>query len=164
MMPVLIGVGGALAGTIIGALLTQLLQRRNLASAKVHDARIDAYRTFAAAVMNYRSALMGRWIQEHEGPAAVEAENVYQLRSAVWAAYFQVVLVAGDPEITARAERARATTHAIKRAASREELDAGDVASREAVGSFAAVARYEVSAVRVKRPALVAAAGLDRQP
>ncbi|MEU4690791.1 hypothetical protein [Actinoplanes sp. NPDC023714] len=151
MTPVLIGVAGALAGTIIGALITQFLQRRNVASAKVHDARIDAYRTFAAAVMNYRSALMGRWISENEGRPDGEAENVYTLRSAVWAAYFQVALVAGDPAIGASAERAREITHAIKRAKTREELEAGDRASRDAVGQFTAVARHEVSAVRAKR-------------
>ncbi|GAA3260694.1 hypothetical protein ACFO1B_56620 [Dactylosporangium siamense] len=148
MIPVFVGVAGALAGTVIGALLTQLLQRRNTASAKVHDARLDAYRTFAAVTMNYRSALMDRWLLEHEGRAGAEAEHVYTLRSEVWAAYFQVVLVAGDREIAARAERAREATHAIKRATSRHELEASDVASREAVGRFADLARHEVSAVR----------------
>jgi hypothetical protein len=164
MMPVLIGVGGALAGTIIGSLLTQLLQRRNAASAKVHDARIDAYRTFAAAVMNYRSSLMDRWLNEHEGRCGAEAENVYTLRSAVWAAYFQVVLMAGDPEITARAAKAREITHAMKQATTREQLNAGDVASRDAVGRFADIARHEVSAVRARGRAWQLPTGGDRSP
>jgi len=164
MMPVLIGVGGALAGTIIGALLTQLLQRRNVASAKVHDARIDAYRTFATVVMNYRSSLMDRWLNQHEGREGAEAADVYTLRSAVWAAYFQVVLVAGDPEITARAAHAREITHAIKRVMTREELDAGDVASREAVGRFAEVARKEVSVVRARNQPLRSRPGVSLTP
>jgi hypothetical protein len=154
MMPVLIGVGGALAGTVIGALLTQLMQRRNVASAKVHDARIDAYRTFAAVVMSYRSSLMGRWLNEHTGSSPTEAENVYTLRSAVWAAYFQVVLVAGDSEIVECAAVAREITHAMKRARTREELDAGGVSSRDAVSRFADVARHEVSPVRANGRAL----------
>ncbi|HST85264.1 MAG TPA: hypothetical protein VLL08_26225 [Kineosporiaceae bacterium] len=153
MMTVLIGVGGALAGTIVGALLTQFLQRRNAAFAKVHEARIDAYRQFAAVVMDYRSALMDRWFYEHSGRRATEAENVYTLRSAVWAAYFQVVLVAGDPQIAVCAAQARESAHALKRATTREELSAGDKASRTAVGCFADVARHEVSALRPGRRA-----------
>jgi len=151
MRTVLIGVGGALTGTIVGALLTQFLQRRNAAFAKIHEARIDAYRVFAAVVMDYRSSLMDRWLHEHYGRRATEAENVYALRSAVWAAYFQVVLVAGNPQIPVCAAQARESTHALKRAATLDELTAGDRASRTAVGCFADIAHHEVATIRSAR-------------
>ena len=154
MTAVFVAVGGALAGTIIGAFLTQALQRRNAAYSKLHDARVEAYRTFTAAVMDYRSALMDRWFATNAGRRPSETENVYTTRSAVWAAYFQVVLVAGDHEIVARAERARDVTHELKRAANLDELDAAGDTSRVAIGRFTDAARDEVSRVRARGPLL----------
>lgn len=150
-MTVFIGVFGTLAGTIIGALLTQGLQRRNVAHAKVHDARLDAYRTFAAAVMDYRRALIDRWFVENAGRPAAEAADVYGARSAVWAAYFQVVLVAGDRQIVDLAAQARDTTSDLKRVSTRDKIDAAGEDSRVAVGRFTEAARHEVSPERAKR-------------
>jgi hypothetical protein len=145
MLAVLIGVVGALSGTIVGSLLTQVLQRRNAAAGRLHEARIDAYGSFAAAVMDYRKALMDRWYINNESRAAPVGHDVYAMRSAVWAAYFQVLLVAGDTAIVRRAEQARDLTTSVKEASTRTELDdRGDVC-RVAVGQFAEAARYEVS-------------------
>jgi hypothetical protein len=150
MTAAFIGVFGALTGTILGALLTQGLQRRNAAFTKVHDARLDAYRTFAAAVMDYRRALIDRWYVDNAGRPLSQTENVYAARSTVWAAYFQVVLVAGDPRIVELAVRARDKTHAVKYANAPDEIDAAGEESRLAVGHFMEVARGEVSPGRAR--------------
>lgn len=145
MLAVLIGVVGALSGTIVGSLLTQFLQRSNAAAGRLHEARIDAYGRFAAAVMDYRRALMDRWFINNEGRAVPAGHDVYGMRSAVWAAYFQVLLVAGDSAIVRRAEQARDLTTSVKEASTREELDVRGEVCRVAVGQFAAEARHELS-------------------
>lgn len=150
METALIGVVGALAGTIVGSLLTQLLQRRNAAQARLHEARLEAYRSFATAVMDFRKALMDRWFMENEDRPNLHGHDVYATRSAVWAAYYQVVLVAGDENIIQRAQHARELTSSLKNVTSRTDLnDRGD-ACRDAVGLFADVARQEVSSARAR--------------
>jgi hypothetical protein len=145
MTAAFIGLTGALAGTIVGAFLTQALQRRNAAYARVHEARVEAYRAFALAAMEYRRALMDRWFVQNEGRPKSETENVYVKRSAVWTAYFQVELVAGDPAIAARAADARDITTLVKNATTREEVETAGEASREAVGRFVNLAKAEVT-------------------
>lgn len=151
MSTALIGVVGALAGTIVGSLLTQALQRRNAAHARLHEARLEAYRTFAAAVMDFRKALMDRWFIEHEGKSNAEGHDVYATRSAVWAAYYQVMLVAGDPDIVRRAERARDVASSLKNTSTRAELNQLGDSCRAAVGEFAAAARHEVARIGSKK-------------
>jgi hypothetical protein len=150
MVTALIGVVGALAGTIVGSLLTQVLQRRNAAHARLHEARLEAYRGFATAVMDFRKALMDRWFIENEGRPHLDGHDVYATRSAVWAAYYQVLLVAGDDDIVQRAQQARDLTSSLKNVTTRADLnDRGD-ACRIAVGQFADAARQEVSLVRTR--------------
>jgi hypothetical protein len=159
MVTALIGVVGALGGTIVGSLLTQVLQRRNAAHARLHEARLDAYRDFAATVMDFRKALMDRWFIENEGRPHLDGHDVYATRSAVWAAYYQVLLVAGDYDIVRRAQEARDMTSSLKNVTTRADLnDQGD-ACRAAIGRFADAARQEVYAVRTRgsRHAVIAA-------
>jgi hypothetical protein len=145
MTTALIGVLGALAGTIVGSLLTQRLQRRNLALARLHEARIDAYRTFAATAMEFRKAQMDRWFIENEYRPDSATHNVYAIRSAAWAAYYQIVLLAHDRAIIERAEEARDLVSSLKNATSREQLNTHGEACRDAVGRFANAARHEVA-------------------
>lgn len=147
MVTVLIGVVGALAGTIVGSLLTQILQRRNMAHARLHEARIEAYGSFAAAMMAYRKTLMDRWFIDNEG-RHVDGHDVYARRSAVWATYYQVQLVASDPAIVQRAQDARDMTSSMKNVTTRAELDDQGDACRTAVERFVDAARHEVSHVK----------------
>ncbi|MDX3458319.1 hypothetical protein PV396_41380 [Streptomyces sp. ME02-8801-2C] len=145
MITTLIGVCGALAGGIVGSLITQLLQRRNAALDRLHEVRIDAYRNYAIAIMEFRKALMDRWFIENEGRPHLTGHAVYETRNAAWSAYFQVALVAGDRAIVARAEEARDLASALKNAADRAELNSQAEACRSAVGRFAELARHEVA-------------------
>src|SRR5712691_769969 len=137
---------GALAGTIVGSLLTQFLQRRNSTIARLHEARIDAYRTFAVSAMDFRAAQMERWFARSAGNADLVGNQVYSNRSRTWAAYYQIVLLAHQPEVVKRAEEARDLISSLKDATSREELNSLGEACREAVGRFADTARREVAA------------------
>lgn len=148
MVTALIGVVGALAGAVVGALLTQTLQRRNLASGRVHEARIEAYRNLAAALMDFRSALMARWFRENEGTLQEDAPNVYQCRSAAWAAYYQVVLVTNDDAVLRLAAEARDAVSGLKDVATRGELNTGAEDCRQIVGRFVAAGRREVAPPR----------------
>jgi hypothetical protein len=145
MLTALIGVSGALAGGIVGALVTQLLQRRNAALARLHEVRIDAYRDYATAIMEFRKALMDRWFMENEGRPHLSGHAVHETRSTAWSAYYQVVLVAGDRDIVARAEEARDLTSSLKDVADRAELNTHAQACRSAVERFAELARHEVA-------------------
>jgi hypothetical protein len=148
MVTALIGVVGALAGAVVGALLTQTLQRRTLESGRVHEARIEAYRNLAAALMDFRSALMSRWFRENEGTPQVDAPDVYRCRSAAWAAYYQVMLVTTDDEMLMLAAEARDAVSNLKDAATRAELNAGAEDCRQVVGRFVAAGRRGVAPPR----------------
>jgi hypothetical protein len=150
MVAVLIGVVGALAGTVVGSLLTQAMQRRNAAHARLHEARIEAYRSFATSVMEYRKALMDRWFIENEG-RKVDGHDAYARRSAVWAAYYQVLLVAGDHAIFQLAQDARDLTNSLRNATTKAELDDQSDVGRAAVERFAYAARHEISPVKRTR-------------
>jgi hypothetical protein len=118
----------------------------------LHEARLSAYGDFATAIMAYRKALTDRWFIENEGRLKPDGHDVYETRATVWAAYFQVALVAGDGDILLRAQEARDLTSSLKNVTTRAELnDRGD-ACRAAVGQFAAAARQEVSQARISRP------------
>ncbi|MFI9813489.1 hypothetical protein [Saccharothrix variisporea] len=151
MTTALIGVMGALVGTIVGSLLTQALQRRNAAYARLHEARLEAYQAFTAAVMNFRKALLDRWFTEHERRSDADSQEVYAMRSAVWAAYYQVMLVAGDPEIVRRAQQARDVASSLKDTTTRAELNERGDACRAAVGEFAVAARHELALIGSKK-------------
>ncbi len=69
LVPV-IGVVGALAGTIVGAVLTQRLQRGTAAYTQLHEERLIGYSAFPAALMEYRRVLTERAFQSSQGRAA----------------------------------------------------------------------------------------------
>ncbi|WP_319446116.1 MULTISPECIES: hypothetical protein [unclassified Mycobacterium] len=143
----LVGVVGALAGTVVGALLTQYLQRRNTAHARLHESRIEAYRSFTAAMMEFRKVLTDRWFAEHAYPGAtVDNSAVYAARSAAWAAYYDVELLAADDNLVTLARDARDRTAAIKNAQDRAEVNDRTDSSRVAIGEFAVTAREQVAA------------------
>jgi hypothetical protein len=148
MVTALIGVVGALTGAIVGALLTQTLQRRNLASGRVHEARIEAYRNLAAALMDFRSALMARWFLQNEGTPQTDAPDIYRCRSAAWAAYYQVMLVTTDDEVLRLAAEARDAVSRLKDAVTRDELNDGAADCRQIIGRFVAAGRREVAPPR----------------
>ncbi|MDO2379819.1 hypothetical protein V4F30_22235 [Rhodococcus sp. IITD102] len=141
-----VGVIGALMGAIVGALLTQHLQRRNAAHARLHESRIEAYRKFIAAMMEFRKTLTDRWHVESDNPAQeVDSAQVYAARSAAWAAYYDVELLARDLDLIALALDARDRTAAIKNATDRSGLNTQTDLSRTAIGKFAQAAREEVT-------------------
>ena len=148
MMIALIGVLGALAGTVAGSLLTQILQRQSSALGRLHDARIDSYGTFAAAAMDFRRAQMGRWFTKKAGRYDPTVDDVYEARSRTWAAYYRVVLLTSRSEVIICAGEARDLISSLKDAASQEELNALGKACREAVSRFADAARQEVMTSR----------------
>jgi hypothetical protein len=140
-----VGVFGALAGTAIGAVLTQYLQRRVAAATRLHESRIDAYRGFITATMTLRKALTDRWFAR-DARSTIDNAAVYAARTAAWAAFFDVELLAADDRLVAAAALARDLTADIKGARNRDEVNQRAHASLEAVGRFAGSAREQVTA------------------
>jgi hypothetical protein len=147
MVTALIGVVGVLAGAIVGSFLTHALQRRNAAHARLHEARLEAYRNFAAAIMEFRKELMDRWFIENASKSCTDSHDVYAKRSVVWATYFQVLLVAGDRDVIRRADEARDVTSSLKNVTTRAELNSQGEACRAAIGRFVELARHEVGII-----------------
>ncbi|MGW4321986.1 hypothetical protein ACWEMW_22780 [Streptomyces sp. NPDC004684] len=144
MVSALTGIGGALLGTAVGAFVTHLLQRRNTSLARLHEERISAYVAFAEAVMEFRRELMDRWFAEHRG-AANDSAPVYAARSAMWTAYYRVLLLAGDAGTRHAASAARESVSSIKKAESLDVMKQRADGARAAVGRFVECARAEVS-------------------
>jgi hypothetical protein len=76
----------------------------------------------------------------------VDSSAVYAARSAAWAAYYDVELLAGDDALVAVARDARDRTAAIKNGADRAGVNAQADLSRTAIGRFAEAARAQVAA------------------
>jgi len=147
MPEALVAVVGSLLGVVIGGLITYWYTRRTQVSKALHDSRIAAFARFAAAVMEYRRALMERWFIEHGGRATeVDAQGIYQTRSVAWAALFEVQLLAGDASIGRLARTAVDATSEIKNAPDRPELSSLADASRVAVEAFVNAARDDIAA------------------
>lgn len=142
-----VGVVGALVGAVVGVLLTQYLQRRNTAYARLHESRIDAYQEFIAAMMEFRKALTDRWFTEHANTTGntVDSAAVYAARSSAWTAYYKVELLAGDDRVVDAAREARDRTAAIKNAPDNTGLNSQADLSRIAVGEFAKLARAQIA-------------------
>jgi len=107
MLVAIIGVVGVLAGTVVGAVLTQRLQRRTAAEAHLHQERLTAYSAFATAMMEYRRGQTDRAFKRSRGDVAELGDELFPARSAAWSAYYRVRLLAGDETIIKAAEVAR---------------------------------------------------------
>lgn len=147
MKEVLVGAAGSLLGVLLGGALIYVTTRRAQVSKALLDARIATFADFAAALMEYRRALMERWHVENGSPPRGNSNaGVYECRSAAWAALYKVQLLAGSPALAGLAQEAVDATATIKRA-----TDAHDVAvranrSRDKVSAFISASRDDVAA------------------
>ncbi|MGC8921232.1 hypothetical protein AB7952_21675 [Streptomyces sp. PG2] len=144
MVSALTGVGGALMGTAVGAFVTHFMQRRNTSLARLHEERISAYVAFAEAVMELRRELMDRWFAERQG-SVHDSTPVYSARSAMWTAYYRVLLLAGGEDIRRSAAAAREVVSSIKKAEHLDTMKERAERTREAVRRFVDSARDEVT-------------------
>jgi len=143
----------AVAGTLLGALLTHLFQRRAVLvadqAARDRDLRlerINAYSQYAAAVIVTANAELRRWHHRQRPSAEFEAARlqVFDRRSAARQAMYRVLLLTSDPRVHRLAEAAFDAARRIYGAATPEESEELTLLCRVAVTTFVDATRKEI--------------------
>ncbi|WP_367322361.1 hypothetical protein [Streptomyces sp. HUAS ZL42] len=142
----------AVLGTLLGAGVTHGFQSRAAARTerfmrdeKLRQERLDAYCAYAAALVNYRRALVHRWFCEHEGRSQEEITQArmqgYDLRSVANEALFRVQMLAPDETLVERTWQALWQIDQVHKAADRAELDERRDTTRTLVTEFVTTAK-----------------------
>lgn len=141
--------GGSLFGVVLGGVITYFITRHSQVTKALHDSRILAFARFAAAAMEYRRSLMDRWFFERGDQLdAAPKDEVYETRSAAWAALFEVRLLASGEIIGHLAREAIDATSGIKDADDQLALTVSADESRSRVEAFVVAARSDIAASR----------------
>ncbi|MFJ8107373.1 hypothetical protein [Streptomyces sp. NPDC096132] len=134
-------------GTLLGAGVTHRFQLRAVERTerftrdeKLRQERMDAYGSYAGALVNYRRALVHRWFREREGGSPEEVtENRmagYELRSVAQEALFRVQMLSPDESLVQRAWEVLLEIDQVHKAADREAFDALRDTTRELIKTF----------------------------
>ncbi|MEU0413569.1 hypothetical protein ABZ307_38060 [Streptomyces griseorubiginosus] len=143
----------AVAGTLLGALLTHLFQRRAVLvadqAARDRDLRlerINAYSQYAAAVIDAANAELRRWHYQQRPSAEFEAArlHLFDRRSAARQAMYRVLLLTSDPRMHRLAEEAFDAARRICDAATHEDSEELTRQCRVAVTTFVDATREEI--------------------
>lgn len=145
MLETVIGPIGALAGVVIGSVLTFVFTRRAQTSKALHDARLASFARLAATSMEYRRTLMARWFADSNEAKLSVGNSVYETRSAAWAALFEVQLVARTQAVSDLAKEAVKVTDDIRDSTDQPDLALRADLSRTAVEAFIKAARSETA-------------------
>lgn len=139
----------AVLGTLIGAGSTYYFQRKAQERSeaftrdeRLRQERIDAFSTYAGALLNYRRVLVFRWFVRHEGRFAEDTPELlnetYTKRYAAQEAMFRAQMVGNSPELTALAERAMEQITELHRIDDREALDEARDRTRQSIRDLVA--------------------------
>ncbi|MFJ4435472.1 hypothetical protein [Streptomyces sp. NPDC088923] len=140
----------AVLGTVLGAALTHVFQRRNALRAeavareeRLRQERVAAFSSFAGALADYRRGQLDHWYARHrEEPGAEERRReAARLRAVALEAMFRAELLTASAELAAAGRRALKDTDRMDLARTREELAEPRARSREAVYAYVAAAR-----------------------
>lgn len=132
-----------LLGVVLGAVLTQLFNRGNAVAARLHEARIEAYKHFASTLMDYRRATMNQWFEDHGIDPPEASDEAHHARSSAWSAYYGVCLLASDPALKVHARELLDKTTAMRKISQREELNREGERIRDSVERFIDAARKD---------------------
>ncbi|MBB0242987.1 hypothetical protein FNQ90_02405 [Streptomyces alkaliphilus] len=137
----------AVAGTLLGVMITHHFQRRAAVrgeeftrSEALRRERIDCYSAFAGAAEEYRRGQADRWYgkrRDPEGPEYTAArDRAHHLRTAARQALYRVKLLTTDAEVLLAADRAYVNTREISTAGEEDEHRRRDQEAREAIEAF----------------------------
>jgi hypothetical protein len=141
-----------IAGTVVAALLAFIFGRVNLSRASDHERsealrrqRLDVFGGFCAAVVQYRRAQLHRWFEGSQNgvpsPAQVVPpevdDEVRSSRADAWAAYYRMLMLTDDKNLTDDAKRVLELTRSMKDSKTAEELDRTSDEVHAAVDDFA---------------------------
>jgi hypothetical protein len=149
------------AGTVVAALLAFMFGRVNLARASEHERseslrqqRLDVFGAFCAAIVQYRRAQLHRWFEgSEEGlpnpsaevPSQVD-EEVRGSRADAWAAYYRMLMLTEDKDLTDKARGVLELTRSMKHSESADEVEERSDEVHAAVDEFARSCLPQVAA------------------
>ncbi|MDX3227422.1 hypothetical protein [Streptomyces sp. ME19-01-6] len=145
----------AVLGTVLGSGVTHVFQRRSTdrsehfaRAEKLRQERIDAYCSYAGALLNYRRVLIHRWFVTHENRPDEDTpelrEHVYEMRYAAQEAMFRTQMLSDDPALVELAERLMSHVTELHKAEDRARLDDIRERTRQGVRDFIAAATPHV--------------------
>jgi hypothetical protein len=145
----------AVVGTLVGSVVTYLLQRRNAEHAErsaleqqLWQERLQAYSAFAEATIEYRRTQYDRWHRHDEdpsSPAYIEARTEsYGLRAVARQAMFRVKLLSNDQSLIAQADEIMKITEDLHHASDSKELTARGDQAQQIVDNFISIASVQV--------------------
>ncbi len=146
----------AVLGTLLGSAVTHLFRSRaterrdrSTRQEKLRQDRIDAYCSFAGALLEYRRVMVQRWFVQHENRTEEDTpelqESVYKMRYTAQEAMFRAQMITDDAGLVELAERTLDSVAELHRAETRAALDAQRDASRQAIREFVATATRQVA-------------------
>lgn len=151
-----------IAGTVVAALLAFIFGRVNLSRASDHERsealrrqRLEVFGRFCAAIVQYRRAQLHRWFEGSQdgGPNPAKAippevdDEVRAARADAWAAYFRMLMLTDDQNLTDNARRVLALTRAMKASRTADEVDHKSDQVPAAVDDFARKCLPQVASV-----------------
>lgn len=147
----------AVLGTLLGSGVTFAFQQRVAErgqeftrSEKLRQERLDAYTSYAGALVNFRRTLVHLWFctyqqpyGPYEDPVAVNARS-YGLRSNAQEALFRLQMLTGDEALSARAQALFSEIGVVHKTESREEFEIRRGSTREGIRALVAAAKRQL--------------------
>ncbi|MEW1786119.1 hypothetical protein AB0391_05425 [Streptomyces albidoflavus] len=136
----------AVLGTLLGSVATLAIQRgtaerghRFTRDEKLRQERLDAYVTYAGALVDYRRCLIHLWFCLHESPPENPDEvriRSYDLRTRAQESLFRVQMLTADEALGRAGSRLLDEVSELHKAESRAELDEGRERTREGIAGL----------------------------
>ncbi|MCY0934792.1 hypothetical protein [Streptomyces sp. H34-S4] len=148
----------AVLGTLLGSGVTFAFQQRVAdrgqeftRSEKLRQERLDAYTSYAGALVNFRRTLVHLWFctyartdeQTYEDPGPV-AMRSYELRSSAQEALFRLQMLTGDEALSARAQALFDEVGVVHKTESREEFQSRRDSTREGIAGLVGAAKRQL--------------------
>ncbi|MEV6499753.1 hypothetical protein [Streptomyces prunicolor] len=145
----------AVLGTLLGSGLTLAFQQRTTDKGhqftrreKLRQERLDAYSSYAGALINYRRCLVHLWFCENEQPPPENPDAVriraYDLRSNAQEALFRVQMLTDDETLAQTAETVLTDITALSKSDTRTDLDQRRVTTRDDVSRLVKASKHHL--------------------
>ncbi|MEV0227216.1 hypothetical protein [Streptomyces sp. NPDC050704] len=145
----------AVAGTLLGSIITFIFQRRSSVQAEafarslqLRQERLTAYSAYAGAVTALKQGIVALWFHQQEDADSPETRRAFtecdQLGAATENARFRVRLLAEDAMLVTLAASAFDAIGPIRRASTRTELTEREQELQDALNAFITAAAVQL--------------------
>ncbi|MGW6703461.1 hypothetical protein ACWGDE_01020 [Streptomyces sp. NPDC054956] len=144
----------AVLGTLLGSGVTFAFQQRVAErgheftrSEKLRQERLDAYTSYAGALVDFRRTLVHLWFSTYqqpygpyEDPVAIKARS-YDLRSSAQEALFRLQMLTDDEDLSTRAGALLADIAVVHKTRDRADFEVRRDRTREGIATLVAAAK-----------------------